>query len=800
MDAHKFSPLWGEWYLTKSLGQGSYGKVYLSEKSEFGKKYQAAIKHLSIPPENQSVEDLYADGIVTSEESAREYYSQVLQTLTSEINVNYTLKGNTNIVSYEEHKIIPKQNGIGFDIFIKMELLTSLPDYIKQNGLTLEDVLKIGIDMTRALTVLEQEGIVHRDIKPANIFVNDRGDFKLGDFGVAKTIEKTISEMSVKGTYAFMAPEVKRGDKGNHTVDIYSLGIVLYRLTNENRAPFLPALPNSVTQDEYQLAQAKRFAGEILPAPRLAEDVFTYIILKACSFSPENRWRNAADMQQIILDYRKQVSEEGLKSLLILPRTENVQRSNVFSNVIFEDSVSEKEAVEIPVSESFVDDEVSPAILEETFAILEETLLEAQEETVLEPQVDTVFAVLEDNIPDMPEENIFHEPTNDKPNISIPPAPIIPSSEKSDKAAFVLISRFKSYFESLKVSKKNILLGCGVALLLLIPISLIAILNNANAQSHYKAALPDAPTPVFSHSSAPDPGSELQDNDSLFSDIDFADALIEKVLVELLEDKGFETLESALYSVENLSLKYAEVGALTTISDLLILPNLTALYLEGQTDIDLSVLAQMEAVSVLNVASCNLPGTSFLLDMPQLERLSLSGNDLSDISDLAALANLTHLDLRANNIENLSAISTLDNLEMLYVDENPISNWATVSHLQNVSGRPEDWDKKETPVGVSTPTPTPQAPTDTPAATPQPEVTLITISRTSAVLDVGGSVSLTAATLSPSGGAVPVTWSSSNSAVARVDSNGNVTAVGSGTAIITVSGGGSSISCTITVG
>jgi serine/threonine protein kinase len=76
------------------------------------------------------------------------------------------LKGHTNIVSYEDHTVIPHENKIGWDILIRMELLTPLTDYLQNHKFSEDDVIKLGIDICKALTLCERYSIIHRDIKP----------------------------------------------------------------------------------------------------------------------------------------------------------------------------------------------------------------------------------------------------------------------------------------------------------------------------------------------------------------------------------------------------------------------------------------------------------------------------------------------------------------------------------------------------------------------------------------------------------------------------------------------------------
>ena len=124
-----------------------------------------------------------------------------------------------------------------------MELLTSLLDYSEEHEITEQTVIKLGTDILTALEVCQKYHVVHRDIKPENIFVSATGDFKLGDFGIARTIEKTTFGMSKKGTYPYMAPEIYQGKESDILVDMYSLGLVMYRMLNDNRLPFFPGIP-----------------------------------------------------------------------------------------------------------------------------------------------------------------------------------------------------------------------------------------------------------------------------------------------------------------------------------------------------------------------------------------------------------------------------------------------------------------------------------------------------------------------------------------------------------------------------
>lgn len=291
----KYEPIFGVWYITKLLGRGSFGEVYEITREELGVTYKAALKVISVPQDEDDVKVRMTAG--TDVDTISEYYEEILKEIVRENEIMSRLKGNSNIVSYEDHRIIPHEDGIGYDILIRMELLTPLIDRMLERNLTEPEVVKLGIDICKALELCQKRNIIHRDIKPQNLFVSEDGDFKLGDFGIARTIEKTTGGMSRKGTYNYMAPEVFRGDEYDGRADIYSLGMVMYTLLNGNRGPFFPDSSEKITLRGEEEARLRRFRGEKLPAPKDASPLLAHIILKACAAEPKDRYEDASQFK-----------------------------------------------------------------------------------------------------------------------------------------------------------------------------------------------------------------------------------------------------------------------------------------------------------------------------------------------------------------------------------------------------------------------------------------------------------------------------------------------------------------------
>ena len=302
MDAEyykKYEPVFGKWYITKQLGAGSYGKVFEIQRTDAldGTVYRGALKAITIPSSPEELQSvLDEDGL--DRQGASSYFRETVVALNREIALMNKVKGHSNIVSYEDHDVIEHADGIGWDILIRMELLTPISQYFKQfDTIPRQAVLRLGIDLCRALEVCEKYSIIHRDIKPANIFVSDTGDFKLGDFGVARTASASTGASTFAGTVNYMAPEVFRREKYTASVDTYSLGLVMYQLLNANRMPFYPPYPQPLTALAKERAHDRRLAGEPLPDPVNASGPLADILRKACAPVPADRFASPTEMR-----------------------------------------------------------------------------------------------------------------------------------------------------------------------------------------------------------------------------------------------------------------------------------------------------------------------------------------------------------------------------------------------------------------------------------------------------------------------------------------------------------------------
>ena len=121
-------------------------------------------------------------------------------------------------------------------------------------------------------------------------------EYKLGDFGISKQLEHTMAGSTRAGTESYMAPEVFYGKRYDGTVDIYSLGIVLYQLANKGKLPFVSQDREIVSYSEVIKAKQKRLNGEPLPDPAVGGRALGDILRKACAFDPRDRYQNPQEM------------------------------------------------------------------------------------------------------------------------------------------------------------------------------------------------------------------------------------------------------------------------------------------------------------------------------------------------------------------------------------------------------------------------------------------------------------------------------------------------------------------------
>ncbi len=155
-----------------------------------------------------------------------------------------------------------------------------------------ETAALVGRCLALALAAAHEQGIVHRDIKPENVLVDHSGKLVLTDFGIARLAgdETLTSTGAVLGSPAYMSPEQARGERTDHRSDIFSLGVLLYRLATGKPA-FSGSTPVAVLSSVLQGA----FDPPVQARPDIGPDL-ARVLERSMAMSPEDRYQSARDM------------------------------------------------------------------------------------------------------------------------------------------------------------------------------------------------------------------------------------------------------------------------------------------------------------------------------------------------------------------------------------------------------------------------------------------------------------------------------------------------------------------------
>lgn len=212
--------------------------------------------------------------------------------------------------------------------YIVMEYVkgTDLKEYIRQRGpLPPREAVRIMTQIVSAISAAHQNRIIHRDIKPQNILIDEEGNVKITDFGIAIALSETslTQTNTLLGSVHYLSPEQARGGMTTIRSDIYALGIVLYELL-VGEVPFEGESAVSIALKHFQ-EPLPRISQMLPTVPQSLENV----VLKATAKEPLNRYANCEEM---LSDLQTSLSPERLNEPMFKP-TEFTQETKVLQPI-----------------------------------------------------------------------------------------------------------------------------------------------------------------------------------------------------------------------------------------------------------------------------------------------------------------------------------------------------------------------------------------------------------------------------------------------------------------------------------
>ena len=219
----------------------------------------------------------------------------------------------------------PSENKIS--LYLLTNSAVSCRDMLSLKSYTDAEIIDFGLQISEILDKLEQNNILHGNLKPENIFLNSSGRYMLGGF---TAFEGNTEDPS------FMAPEMHDGKAPDYTTDIYSLGLIMYAMSNSGRLPF--------ENDETDRAAAvqKRFSAAMVTAPLYGTEKLKSVIVIACQPDKRNRWKNAGNIKNALAAIKAELPQTAPAGAVTVPESTDFE-SNVFEEFSFDEDAPQAE-------------------------------------------------------------------------------------------------------------------------------------------------------------------------------------------------------------------------------------------------------------------------------------------------------------------------------------------------------------------------------------------------------------------------------------------------------------------------
>lgn len=265
---------------------------------ETGKKY--IVKIISTPATAAQLDALLLTGAYKDKADALVYFKEITDGIVDEVSVLQRLSELEGFMPFDGCQVVPMDDDSGFDVYLLSTYKYSLERTFRKDSMTHLGALNLGLDMCAALTACRRSGYLYIDLKPDNIYLTTDNGFRIGDLGFIRLDSLKYASLPDRYRSTYTAPEIKDAFSSlNTTMDVFAAGLILYQAFNGG------ILPN-IDPDQP------------LPPPDYADYEMAEIILKACSYAPEDRWSDPVEMGQALVSY---MQRNGAHDTPIVPPT-----------------------------------------------------------------------------------------------------------------------------------------------------------------------------------------------------------------------------------------------------------------------------------------------------------------------------------------------------------------------------------------------------------------------------------------------------------------------------------------------
>ncbi len=332
MDVEKILSFWVGWKVVGQIGEPKE-KLYQVVNEQNNIKEYATVKIVSVNKESDIWISLVQKGLIDN--VIESYLQDIIKNFTDRLNQMKALSASNNIIKILDYRLVNSDIGVGWDIFILLEMAIPLKVYVLNRNLTEADVAKFGVDICNALEIYEKNNTTYPYISLESVYISSSGEYKIGDFSVPADTRKINNIYTDSKALDYIAPEVIRGESNNCASSIYSLGLLMYEFMNGNRLPFVETYQNAGVV-ERKAAQERRIRGEYFAPPVNASKDMSEIIMTACSFEPGKRFITATALKRALLSVsqamfggrqRNMQMEDANKVENYVPQTEQANTS-----------------------------------------------------------------------------------------------------------------------------------------------------------------------------------------------------------------------------------------------------------------------------------------------------------------------------------------------------------------------------------------------------------------------------------------------------------------------------------------